>query len=114
MNILTCPITGEKILTIGPGGVRKRENYAEVWFTLSDKSRMRVAMSKNAKAQLKESDADELYRKIKKGWTEAIQAKVLPKKQKELQLSRIDKLTYHAVEAKAGILIDKKQKDGHQ
>jgi hypothetical protein len=112
MDAIHCPITGEKIISIGANGVRKRENYAEVWFKLSDGSRMRVAMSKNAKAQLKESDADEVYRKIKQGWTEAIQSKVLPAKQKTAQLSNIDKLTFSKVETRAGILIDKKQKDG--
>jgi hypothetical protein len=112
MNPINCPITGEKIISIGSNGVRKRENYAEVWFHLSDGSRMRVAVSKNAKAQLKEADADEVYRKIKMGWTESIQSKVMPKKQKDIQLARIDALTFSKVETKAGILIDKKQKDG--
>lgn len=110
MKILYCPITGEKILTIGADGVRKRENYADVWFNLSDGSRMRVAMSKNAKKQLKESDADEIYRIIKKEWADSIKGKVLTKKTKDLQLERIDKLEYATVEASAGIII-KKQKN---
>jgi hypothetical protein len=114
MNILYCPVTGEKILTIGSNGVMKRENYAEVWFNLSDGSRMRVAMSKNAKDQLKEIDADELYKKIKKGWSDAISAKVLPAKQKALQLARINKLAYQKVEVNSGVLITKKQKDVNQ
>ncbi len=109
--MLYCQITGEKILTIGNNGVTKRENYVEVWFELSDGSRMRVAMSKNAKEQLKEIDADEVYRKIKKEWSDAIKNKIIPAKQKALQLARINKLTYKNVEGRAGVIINK-QKNG--
>lgn len=113
MKILNCPITGEKILTIGANGVMKRENYAEVWFHLSDGSRMRVAMSRNAKEQLKESDADELFGKIKKQWTDGLKAKKIPEKIKKNHLGRMEKLTYEKVEGAAGIIIEK-QKDGHK
>ena len=110
MNILKCPVTGEKILTVGANGVMKRENYSEVWFVLSDGSRMRVAISNNAKKNLKEKEADELYATIKKDWAQVIKSKTLDEKTKKKQLKRIDNLTYLSVESRDGLII-KKQKD---
>lgn len=108
MNVLHCPVTGQKILTIGSGGVMKRENYAEVWFVLSDGSRMRVAMSKEAKKNLTEKQADTLFKNINKEWSDSIRGKVLPKKKKDIQMARVGKLTYHRVEEKDRVMITKK------
>ncbi len=108
MKVLNCPVTGEKILTIGANGVMKRENYAEAWFVLSDGSRMRVAMSKAAKKNLTEKQADALFKGISKDWNDSIRGKVLPKRQKDVQIGRLNKLTYKRVEEKDRVMITKK------
>lgn len=111
MKILNCPITGEKILTIGAKGVMKRENYAEVLFSLADGSKMRVAMSKDAKKTLTQKSADKLIQKIKGEFTEVIESKDIPIEEKTKQLERITKIDYTKIEDKKGLIINIKQKN---
>ncbi|HBI50259.1 MAG TPA: hypothetical protein DDY21_00195 [Candidatus Moranbacteria bacterium] len=109
---IKCPITNEVILKITPNGIIQRVNYCEVWFSLDDGSQMKVAMSKNAKKNLKKSQTDELFSKINIERRNKILAKVITKEKKEEQLSRIDKSNYSDVKDKIGILvkIDKNEK----
>lgn len=106
-NILNCPVTGQKILSIGPRGVMKRENYAEIFFILSDGSRMRVAVSKAAKRQFKQADANKIFQQISKDWQNNIKTKVIDKARKDKQIARVQKLSFVAVEDRGGVLIGK-------
>ena len=91
---IKCPITNEVILRITPNGIVQRVNYCEVWFKLSDGSRMRVAMSKNAKKNLKQAQSDELFSSIRNTRLNKIRGKSLPKEVKERQLARVEKCKY--------------------
>jgi hypothetical protein len=110
MNILQCPITDEKILSISSNGVRRRENYTEVFFYLTDGSRMRIAMSKNAKDNLTEKQADDFIKKIKYEWKTGLNNKVLEKEMKKIHLRRIEKMGYNKIEDRNGIILQKKTK----
>jgi len=105
---IRCPITDEVILKMTPKGLVQRVNYTEVWFNLSDGSRMRIPMSKNAVKFLKEKETDNLFKKIQEIRTNKIKGKVLPKKIKDKQLARISKLSYKEVEDRNKSLIRKK------
>ncbi len=107
---IRCPITDEVILRITPNGIVQRVNYREVWFNLSDGSKMRMALSKSAVDNLKESQVDRLFEAIKKQRTDKIKGKVLDKKVRERQLERIDKTAITRVESKLGVIIDKLKK----
>jgi hypothetical protein len=98
MNFLNCPITGETILKITPRGLSRTSLYSELWLTLSDKSKMRVAVSKNAKKNLKIKQIEELFEKIKKERKENLKGKLLDTKKKKKHLERIMDLSFTKVE----------------
>lgn len=108
MDIATCPVTGEKIIDIGRNGVTKRSNYAEAWFVLCDGSRMRVAMSRNAKKHLTEKQADAIMNGVRKEWEDSIRSKAIPKDEKERRLARIRGTGYSEVLAREGETIVEK------
>lgn len=51
------------------------ENYAEVKFLMSDGSDMRVAMTKDEKVNLKESDYPEIMKGVIRGWEQEMSTK---------------------------------------
>ena len=67
-------------------------------------------MSKNAVKNLKVSQTDELFEKIRAERVAKIRGKVLTAKVKAKQLARITKLNYYEVEDKVKSLIEKKIK----
>jgi hypothetical protein len=108
---IKCPITNEVILKITPNGMTQRINYCEIWLHLIDGSRMKLAISKNAKKNLKQSHIDEIFAKIKADRLNRIRGKALPAKVKAIQLARIEKTDYREVIDKAKSLIKKKIND---
>lgn len=106
---IRCPITNEVIINTSKNGLVQRSNYSEIWFKLSDGSRMRVAVSKNAKNNLTEKQADEIFNEIQKGRINRLKSKALKIKVKEKQLKRINGTKVEAILDKANILINKKK-----
>jgi len=107
MNYLKCPITGETILKITPKGIFQRVNYSEIFFKLNDGSKMRIAVSKNAKKSLTEKQADDLFSKINKDRINRIKTKALDEDVKNKQLKRITDLKYNLIEDRGGSLFKK-------
>lgn len=103
MKKILCPVTGDTILTIDAKGIRKRENYAEVFFTLSDGSRMRVSVSKRAKENLTKEQADTYLADFKARSSSVIgKAKHLKKAKRDDAVSKINRLSYTEITDRRG------------
>jgi hypothetical protein len=111
MNPFDCPISGEKILAVSGRGVVRLSNYAEIWFELSDGSKMRMAISKNARKDIGELKVNEIFAKIKTDMLNSVKSKVLDVKTSKKQLARINKLTYTKVFDREKTYVEKKNVD---
>jgi len=105
---IKCPITDEVILRINQQGLVQRVNYSEVFFVLSDHSKMRILISKNAKKNLKKSQTNELFKNIQKERIIKLKGKPLDEKKKKKHLDRLKKLSYSEVVDRAKSLIKNK------
>ena len=107
MDITLCPITGEKIIAITNRGVTRMSNYSEVWFDLTDGSKMRLQISVNGKKNLTEKILDEVFLNIKKEMENSTRSKALPAETMERYLEKIKNLDYKKVFDKKNIYIEK-------
>jgi hypothetical protein len=100
MKEITCPICDATIYTAD----RKRENYAEIWFDLSDGSKMRVCVCSNCLARLDEKMTDDLFAKIQDGFNKELNQNPTSKKK---HFDRVKNLKYKEVFDKGALSIKK-------
>lgn len=105
---IKCPITDEVLATFGKDGFTRRANYREVYLVLSDHSRMKILISKNAKDNLKKSQLEDILRKIKNDRVNNIRSKALPKNKKNSIIKSIENIEFSSAVDKGGILISRK------
>lgn len=105
---IKCPITDEVLATFGKDGFTRRSNYREVFFVLSDHSRMKIIISKTAMNDLKKEKLDEIFNEIQSKRVNNLKGKSFDKKNKELAIKRLSLLGYNKVVNKKDTLIDKK------
>ena len=108
MNPFNCQISGEKILAVSGRGVVRLSNYAEIWFALSDGSKMRISISKNARKDIDDLKIEEIFVKIKAEMLSSVKSKVLDEKTRKIQVGRINKLTYIRVFDREKTYVEKK------
>lgn len=106
-NFLKCPFTDETIMKITPRGIFRTPLYSEVFLELTDGSRMRIALSKNAKKNLKVKQVDDFFEKLRKDRIKRVKSKVLTKETREKHLSRINKVEYKSVFDRGALLLKK-------
>ena len=107
MNYVKCPITDEDILKVTPRGILRTPLYSEIFYKLTDGSIMRIAVSKNAKKNLKKKNLKELFEKIRKERLNNLKIKDIPKKDKEKYYKAIEEIGYKDVKDKRGISLNK-------
>lgn len=105
---IKCPITDEVLATFGKDGFTRRANYREVYLVLSDHSRMKILISKNAKDNLKESQLEAIFGDIQNRRINNIKSKALPKKKKDNVLEKLGGIEFLSAVDKGGILISRK------
>ena len=106
-NKIKCPLTDEIIAILSVKGIRRMSNYREIWFILSDKSKLKQNISKNALGNLNEEQLDEALKKVKKDWIESTKQKPIDQKKKIKRIQKLKKIDYSQVVDKNGVLFEK-------
>jgi len=105
---IKCPITDEVLATFGKDGFTRRANYREVYLVISDHSRMKILISKNAKDNLKESQLEAIFRDIQNRRINNMKSKALPKKKKDRVLKELADIEFISAVDKREVLISRK------
>ena len=104
---IKCPITDEVLATFGKDGFTRRANYREVYLVLSDHSRMKVLISKNAKDNLKENQIEAIFRGIQNKRIINMRGKAFIKSRKDKALESLENIQFISVVDKKDILLKK-------
>ncbi len=102
---LRCPITGETILKVMPRGISRTSLYSEIFFLLYDGSKMKVAISRNAKKNLNLKKARELFEKIRKERIAKLKTNDTDLKRK--MKNKIEKTDFKKIISRQGLSLSK-------